>query len=116
MRKAAIKFSFSIDVFLSTRFLSGADRHFRALDDGFEGRRVLSRLLVQPRALLLEIQHNLYGQRQVSRVDELVRADPWPWRGDVCLQLVLLPNTPFPQPVSSFASDLDVYAPSASSR
>lgn len=51
----------------------------------------------------------------MSRVDELVPADPWPWRGDVCLRLVLLPNVPFPQPVSSLASGLEVYARSTSS-
>lgn len=62
---------------------------------------MFGRVLVQPRALLLEIQHHLHRQGQVSRVEKLVPADPRPWRGDVCLELLLLLNSLFAQPVSS---------------
>ena len=62
-----------------SRYASRSDRPGGGLDDRPEGRRVSVGLLVQPRAVLLDIQRDhIRRPRQVSAVAEVGRADDGP--------------------------------------
>lgn len=63
----------------SGRRVGGPDRHRRRLDERPEGGRVPERHVVQPRAVLLDVQRDhLRREGQVPPVEELGRAHPGP--------------------------------------